>query len=68
MIFTEIIKKYAANLILLTKFKKIIGVMEKFAQNMEEPVSLMEFLLQTVGSFAGFFCLTFYILRCFLEE
>ena len=68
MIFTEIIKKYAANLILLTKFKKIIGVMEKFAQNMEEPVSLMEFLLQTVGSFGGFFCLTFYILRCFLEE
>ena len=30
---------------------------EKFAQNMEVPVSLMEFLLQTQGSFGGFFLL-----------
>ena len=35
---------------------------------MEVPVSLMEFLLQTEGSFGGFFCLKFYILRCFLGE
>ena len=38
---------------------------EEFAQNMEVAVSLMEFLLQTQGSFVGFFCLKFYILRCF---
>ena len=41
---------------------------EKFAQNREVPVSLMEFLLQTQGSFGGFFYLKFYILRCFLGE
>ena len=29
----------------------------KFEQNMEVPVSLMEFLLQTQGSFGGFFLL-----------
>ena len=40
---------------LRTKFKKIIGMKEKLAQNMEVPVSLMEFLLQTQGSFDGFF-------------
>ena len=68
MLFRGIVKKYTADLILRTKFKKIIGMKEKFAQNMEVPVSLMEFLLQTQGSFGGFFCLKFYILRCFLGE
>ena len=68
MLFGRIVKKYSADLILLTKFKKLIGVKEKFAQNMEVPVSLMKFLLQTQGSFGGFFCLTFYILRWFSGE
>ena len=68
MLFRGIVKNYTADLILRTKFKKIIGMKEKFAQNMEVPVSLMEFLLQTEGSFGEFFCLKFYILRCFLGE
>ena len=55
MLFRGIVKKYTADLILLTKFKKIIGMKENFAQNMEVPVSLMEFLLQTQGTFAAFF-------------
>ena len=29
---------------------------EKFAQNTEVPVSVMEFLLQTQGTFGGSFC------------
>ena len=66
MLFRGIVKKYTGDLILLTKFKKIIGMKEKFEQNIEVPVSLMEFLLQTQESFDGFFCLTFYILRRFL--
>ena len=66
MLFRGIVKKYPGDLILLTKFKKIIGMKEKFEQNIEVPVSLMEFLLQTQESFDGFFCLTFYILRWFL--
>ena len=57
-----IVKKYTADLTLRTKLKKIIGMKEKFAQNMELPVSLMEFLLETQGSFGGFFCWKFYIL------
>ena len=68
MLFRGIVKNYTADLILRTKFKKIIGMKEKFAQNMEVPVSLMEFLLQTQGSFGGFFCFKFYILRRFLGE
>ena len=68
MLFGWIVRKYSADLILLTKFKKLIGVKEKFAQNMEVPVSLLKFLLQTQGSVGGFFCLTFYILRWFLGE
>ena len=48
-------KKYTADLILLTKFKKIIGMKEKHAQNMEVPVSLMEILLQTQGPFGVYF-------------
>ena len=68
MLFGWIVRKYSADLILLTKFKELIGVKEKFAQNMEVPVSLMKFLLQTLGSFGGFFCLTFYILRWLLGE
>ena len=51
MIFRGIVKKYTADLILLTKFKKIIGMKKKFAHSMEVPVSLMGFLLQTQGSF-----------------
>ena len=51
MILRGIVKKYTADLILLTKFKKIIGMKEKFAQNAEVPVSLMGFLLQTQESF-----------------
>ena len=34
---------------------KIICMQKIFAQNMEVQVSLMEFLLQIQGSFAGFF-------------
>ena len=68
MFFREVVKNYTADLLLRTKFKNIIGIKEKFAQNMEAPVSLMEFLLQTEGSFGGFFCLKFYILRYFLGE
>ena len=45
MLFGGIVKNYASDLILRTKFKKIIGMKEKFAQNMEVPVSLMEVLL-----------------------
>ena len=59
MFFRGIVKKYTADLILLIKFKRIIGVEEKFAQNMEVPVSLMEFFLQIQRSFGGFFCLRF---------
>ena len=68
MFFRGIGKEYTVDLILPTKFKKIIGMKEKFAQNIEVPVSLMEFLLQTQGSFGWFFCLKFYILQCFLGE
>ena len=68
MLFGGIVKNYTSDLILWTKFKKIIDMKGKFAQHKEVPVSLMEFLLQTEGSFGGFFCLKFYILRCFLGE
>ena len=62
MLFRRIVKKYTADLTLLTKFEKIVGMYEKFAQNMEVSVSLMKFLLQTQGTFGVFFCLKFYIL------
>ena len=65
MLLGGIVKNYTADLTLWTKFKKIIGIKKIFAQNMEVPVSLMEFLLRTEGSFGEFFCLKFYILRCF---
>ena len=70
MLFRGIVKKYTADLILLTKLKKIVkvGMKENFLQNIEVAVSLMEFLLQTQESFDGFFCLTFHILRWFLGE
>ena len=68
MLFRGIVKKYTADLILLTKLKKIVGMKENFLQNIEVAVSLMEFLLQTQESFDGFFCLTFHILRRFLGE
>ena len=42
---------------MLTKFKKIIGMKEKFAQNNEVPVSLIKFILETQESFYIF---TFY--------
>ena len=66
MLIRGIVKKDTLNLIILTKFKKIIGMKKKFEQNIEVPVSLMEFLLQNQESFGGFSCLTFYILRWFL--
>ena len=65
MLFRGIVKKYTADLILRTKFKKIIGIKEKFSQNLEVPVSLMEFLLQTQGSFGGYFFLSFTFSMCF---
>ena len=43
MFFRGVVKKYTVDLILLTKFKKIIGLKEKFKQNSEVPVSRMEF-------------------------
>ena len=43
MFFRGIVKKYTVDLILLTKYKKIIGLKEKFKQNIEVPVSCMEF-------------------------
>ena len=61
MAFRGTVKKYTADLILLTKFKKIFGMKGRFTQNIEVQVSLMEFLLQTQGRLGGFFCLTFYI-------
>ena len=33
MFFTELVKKYAADFILLIKFKKVIGVYEKLWRN-----------------------------------
>ena len=39
MLFGGIVKKYTADLILRTKFKNIIGLTEKFAQNIEEATS-----------------------------
>ena len=37
MLFRGIVNKYTADLILLTKLKKIIGMKEKFAQNIDTP-------------------------------
>ena len=68
MLFRGIVKKYIADLILLTKFKKIIVTLEKFAQNMEIQVSLTKFLFQTQERFAEVFCLKFYILLWSLGE
>ena len=65
MLFRGIRKKYTADLILGTKFKKIIDMKKKFVQDMEVPVSLMQFLLQTQGRSGEFLCFNFYILRCF---
>ena len=47
VLFRGIVKNYTADLILLTKFKKIIGMKEKISQNMEVAVSLVEVLLQS---------------------
>ena len=55
MVFRGILKKYFADRTLRSKFKKVSGMQEKFAQNVEVPVSLMEFLLQTQGIFGGVF-------------
>ena len=77
MLFSGIVKRHTADLMLLTKLKKISGMKETFVQNMEVPVSLMDVLLQTQGrmdvfgwmeGFGGLSCLKFYILRCFLGE
>ena len=40
MLFRGIVKKYTADLILLTKLKKIVGMKENFLQNIEVAVSL----------------------------
>ena len=55
MLFRTMVKKYTAGLILQTKLKKINRMKEKFAQNTEVPVWLMDFLLQTQDNFNGFF-------------
>ena len=55
MIATGTVRKYTTGVILLTKLKRIICMKEQFAQKMEVPVSLMEFLLQTSGTFGGSF-------------
>ena len=68
MLFRGIVKKYIADLILLTKFKKIIGMKEKSSKNIKVPVLLMKILFQTQESFDGFFLLRFYILRWFFGE
>ena len=49
------IEEYTADLTLLIKFKKITGKKKKFAQNMEVPVSLMNFYSKPKGSLVGFF-------------
>ena len=67
MLFRGIVKKYSEDLIELTKFKKINVVKEKFAQNMEVPVSLIEFLLQTQGSFVGFLFEILHFIMVFRE-
>ena len=62
MLLQGIVEKYTADPILLTKFRKVVVTKEKFTQNMEAPVSLKKFLLQTQGTFGGVFSLNFYIL------
>ena len=59
MLLQGIVKKYTADLVLLTKFRKVVGMKEKFTQNMEAPVSLKKFLPQTQGTFGGVFFLNF---------
>ena len=45
MLFRGIVRKFTADLILLTKLKKTIGMTEKYMQNIEVPVTvLMNFL------------------------
>ena len=41
VIFRGIVKKYTADLILPIKFKRLIGMKEKFEQNMEALLSLI---------------------------
>ena len=65
MLLQGIVKKYTADLVLLTKFRKVVGMKEKFTQNMEAPVSLKKFLLQTQGTFGGFFFEFFYFMMDF---
>ena len=55
ILFRGIVKEYTGDLILLAKFKKISDMKEKFVQNIEVPVSLIEFILETQESFDGFF-------------
>ena len=49
------IEEYTADVTLLIKFKKITGKKKIFAQNMEVPVSLMNFYSKAKGSLVGFF-------------
>ena len=67
MLLQGIVKKYTADLILLTKFRKVVGMKEKFTQNMEAPVSLKKFLLQTQGTFGGGFSFFFEFLHFMMD-
>ena len=68
MPFREIVKNYTADLILRAKLKKIIGTKENFVQNMEVPVSSMEFLLEKQGGSGGFFLFEVLHFTMFLGE
>ena len=59
------IEEYTADMTLLIKFKKITGKKKKFAQNMEVPVSLMNFYSKLKGSLVGFFVWNFRFFDCF---
>ena len=55
MFVKGMVKKSTADVIWLTKFKRVIGMNEWFVQIMKISVSLMEYLLQTQGTFSSFF-------------
>ena len=55
MFFRGIVNKYTVDLVLLTKFKKMIGMKEKFAQNLEATVSLIEFYSKPKQALMDFF-------------
>ena len=55
MLIKGIVKKSTTDVILQTRFKRIMAMKEIFAQIMEVSVSLLEYLLQTQGTFSGLF-------------